>query len=429
MRNHPLARLKNHFSRMTPFLRRDRWPEHRKIWAIKRASDSSLSATPLAISSDFRQPDRAPTYGNGGTTHMISALTKALSTRYRHHNRIFIAWSHETEPAAEAIRAYLDHRGFSTWMSAEIKGGRRFREEIGSRIRTADLVIAVLPTNPSHWIVAEAGLAYFEQKLIPISLGSDSATDLFEDLQTLKISHIDDDEQLRSELANIVQAIEDRLGFSETGSVFLYIARLLNLLFFVGIPLLGITLVASFLWHSLHAFYLSHSVPGFDADPSNIRAIEFSRAGHIVLGSIVYGGAVFVALLFSRAGISNSFVERQFCISTARKLFFVWFWAMVLELLGGLYLLKLLYVSHRVNSYTKGWVFGSLIAYFVASVCFFWGFIYYRESSNADIEGRERRVVEMQAFVGNLAFGLGLVALTVVIVLMGLKDQVQFIWT
>jgi hypothetical protein len=88
-------------------------------------------------------------------------------------------------------------------------------------------------------------------------------------------------------------------------------------------------------------------------------------------------------------------------------------------MLGGFYLLFL----SQVYELTQKWVILSLISYFVALITFSFGFFFYRWSGDADMEGSKREVGERLVFTANLLFGVGLVALTAVIVLMSLKDE------
>jgi hypothetical protein len=174
-------------------------------------------------------------------------------------------------------------------LSDDIRVGRRFREEIGNKIRHADLVIAVFPRNLSHWLVAEAGLAYFEQKLIPVAVDGDLTTDPFGDLQILKFSGADFSARSPRNLAQILQTVEDRLG-GGTESLLPYALRLMNSMFFSGPPFIWITIVGALLWLS---------IAELEDSPDSL---QLWKAGHIILGAIVYGGSAFVALLFARAG-------------------------------------------------------------------------------------------------------------------------------
>ena len=344
------------------------------------------------------------------SAEMIAALIHALSARQRRSCRIFIAWSQETKAAADAIRDHLRSIGFSTWLSEDIKGGRRFRDEISNQIRRADLVVAVFPASPSHWIVAEAGLAYFEQKLIPVVIDSDFSTDPFHDLQVVKLSLAELFAHPSKAMKPLVHTIEDRLG-SSGQSLGPYLFRLFNYLFLSGIPIVGLTLVGSLIWMSLTEI------------DDLYNSLQLWKAAHIVLGATMYGGSVFVALLFARSGISRSFMERQFGIVTAQQLFAIWISVALSQMFVGFYLV---YLSDAYMI-TQEWVVISVIVYFFALIFFLFGFIFYRSGNNADKEGRDRVILERAVFAANTCFGMGLLSLTVVIILMSLKDQARYL--
>jgi len=60
-------------------------------------------------------------------------------------------------------------------------------------------------------------------------------------------------------------------------------------------------------------------------------------------------------------------------------------------------------------------------------MCFLFRFIRYRSSNNADKEGRERAVLDSNVFAANVFFGFGLISLILVIVLMGLKAEANYL--
>ncbi|MFK7862391.1 MAG: toll/interleukin-1 receptor domain-containing protein [Granulosicoccus sp.] len=90
--------------------------------------------------------------------------------------RVFIAWSEETKNTADLIFNRLEEEELSAWLSDQIAWGAPFRKKIREAILSADLVIAVFPEEPSRWQIAEAGLAYFEQKLLPVVIDTGRRT-------------------------------------------------------------------------------------------------------------------------------------------------------------------------------------------------------------------------------------------------------------
>jgi hypothetical protein len=162
-----------------------------------------------------------------------------------------VAWTAETEAAAKVICEQLWSCGFeSTWMSHQIPAGSRFRDEIRRSICDADLVIAVLPREPSRWLTAEAGLAYFEEKLLPIAIDEDIIVEPFSELQTHKVTGHDVNAGSGRSIDQLIQIVEEKLGFAPDSLLVGMVVRCVNTLFFYGIPLLGLHCVGAVGLHS-----------------------------------------------------------------------------------------------------------------------------------------------------------------------------------
>ena len=323
--------------------------------------------------------------------------------------KIFIAWSRETKQAAKIVQQRLDEEKLEPWLSDQIEWGAQFRNKIRETILSSHLVIAVFPEDPSRWQIAEAGLAYFEQKLLTVVVGgSDDAIDVvdpFGELQAYKLDPGDIERGHGASLDELVALARNKLGVPREGDWFYRLSRSVNNLFFLGVPLIGAALMVSMMIAGL-----THLKP-------DEHGLEQLKAGHAVFGAIVYGGGIFVALLFALAGTSTSFSERQFGFRTGRRLFYVWLIVALAQLAIGL---ALLYVSP--HSYHAPWIFISLISY-IASLCF-WLFAFdrYRTSNDIDRGGRPLRAWTAQSFWGNLFFSIGLLMLTLVVVLMSLQE-------
>ena len=330
---------------------------------------------------------------------------------------IFIAWSKETEAAAKALRGHLEAAGFSTWLSDEIQPGQMFRPQIRKNVLSSHIVVAVLPQTPSSWQIAESGLAYFEQKLFPVSVDGTDIIEPFNELQThnIETDHLDGG---GPSIDHLIEGLRARLGREESAGWQLSFYRSANKLFFHGVPLLGIAVVCALLVSGM-------MVPSDilqDHVPRSPNTSELWLAGHTVFGAIVYGGGAFVALLFSRVGTSASFSERRFGFHTARRLFRIWLFVAVAQLAVGL----MVWRSSGL-SISEHWLLASIAAYVGSLVFWISGYFQYSLAYTADKEQESLRKVQKIVFLGNLFFGLGITLITIVIVLMSLKDRANAI--
>jgi hypothetical protein len=146
-------------------------------------------------------------------------------------------------------------------MSHQIQAGSKFRDAIRRSICDADLVIAVLPREPSRWLTAEAGLAYFEEKLLPIAIDEDDVVEPFNELQTHMVNRKDLHADPRPSILQLIELVEAKLGFAPDNLLVSMVVRLFNTLFFYGIPLIGLVLVSAGLVYGLLRAQNSSSAP------------------------------------------------------------------------------------------------------------------------------------------------------------------------
>ena len=90
-------------------------------------------------------------------------------------NTIFISWSRETRPIAEAITAWLSSRCTNDrgWMSdADIVAGQKWRSEIDKALKTAQCSLACIGPSAisSPWVLYEAGAIAATKPIIPVTL-------------------------------------------------------------------------------------------------------------------------------------------------------------------------------------------------------------------------------------------------------------------
>jgi hypothetical protein len=154
--------------------------------------------------------------------------------------RVFVSWTHETEPAARMVLDRLSKAGLDPWISSEIRPGQRFRTEIRQRIRSADLVIAIFASDPSHWLTAEAGLAYFEEKLIPVAIDQANVVEPFSELQAHTLFSEDIDAGGGPSVDSLIDRVRTRLGHNVQHPLLNDLFRISNAAFFAGVPILGL---------------------------------------------------------------------------------------------------------------------------------------------------------------------------------------------
>ncbi|MFK7861573.1 MAG: toll/interleukin-1 receptor domain-containing protein [Granulosicoccus sp.] len=328
--------------------------------------------------------------------------------------RVFIAWSEETKDAADLIFKRLEEEELSAWLSDQIAWGAPFRKKIREAILSADLVIAVFPEEPSRWQIAEAGLAYFEQKLLPVVIDTGNVKieviEPFSELQVRKISKPDLENRTGESIERLVREVKEKLGEGSSTDAFVRACRFTNRLYVAGVPIAGLLIVCSLL------------IAGLTSTEAG-RELQLWKASHTVFGAIVYGGAAFVSLIFARTGVSTSFSERQFGFRIGRRLFYLWLIVALTQFFIGLMLLS----ESPAYSHKDGWVFIAIISYLFSLGCWCAGYDRYRSANDADKEGKPLKITITLCFVGNIFFGLGLLLSTLVIILMSLKNTIPWL--
>jgi uncharacterized membrane protein len=292
-------------------------------------------------------------------------------------------------------------------MSSEIRSGERFRREIQRRIRKADLIIAIFPSRPSHWLTAEAGLAYFEEKLLPVALDKAHVVEPFSELQVHTLSNEDIAKGYGASIDGLIHLVRTRLGHNAEYPRLIALFRFLNSVFLRGVPILGVSFLTFLIVATLPRTLVDHS-------------IEYWKAGHIVLGAIVYGGAAFVTLVSSAVGTSSSLAERQFAGLISRHLFYIWSCAAILQFGLGFALVG----AHDGWALSTDWIALAIIYYVLAILMIVVGFVCHQFSANAGETDFITGLMDIYTFVGNITFGFGLLFLTCVVILMGLKERV-----
>ncbi len=312
--------------------------------------------------------------------------------------KVFIAWSDETKLVAEQIFKSFCAAGLFPWLSDQIRPGREFRNEIRDRILNTNVVVAVLPEEPSRWLTAEAGLAYFEQKLIPVVVDSKTTVEPFSELQVHTITRQDATTGEGDTIDELIDYVKDTLGQASSESRWIKFFRHCNSLFPIVTPSVGFIIVFGLLTTGI------------------LGPLGFWKSGHVVLGTMVAGGGAFVALLYALAGKSTNFTERQFGIRVASRLSVIWFLVAGAQLIVGS---VLVWQSHFLI--THDWVLWSVFAYIAALALWAFGFYNYTRANENDKRNAPQKHSVCYKFAANACFGLGLILITLVIILMSLK--------
>lgn len=320
---------------------------------------------------------------------------------------IFIAWSHETRDVATLIHRKLSEAGLLVWMSSHIRAGDRFRDDIRKNIRRADLVIAVMPEKPSNWIIAEAGLAYFQEKLLPVVVDRDSTVEPFSELQTHTLLGADVAAGQGKSFDDLVGLVEARLGYASRNAVLVAAYRLVNSVTFLLIPLVGGILVLSTLTLLLY-------------EAKDEQVLRLVRLAHIIFGSIFAGGAAFIAVAFARASSARNLSDRVSGLSLAKHSFLVWLLLAAVQIMVGLAL-----VQPSSSSMRDPWVWLALLI-FVSSVFLMYVSAGLHERSCLTGEDERRSGISDQtAFFGNILSSMALLLVILLIVLMSLQGRVE----
>ena len=316
---------------------------------------------------------------------------------------IFVAWSGPTEEAAAQLVDILSKRGLNVWMSHKIEAGTKYRDEIRRRVLNSHAVVAIFPDKPSAWQIAEAGLAYFDNKLIPVAVDNNLVVEPFGELEVYPVASGDLAEGKGESLDKLTTIISSRIGEIDRLSIWDKAVFYLNNIFFVGVPVGGVLL----------QLYLFSLTLGEEHDYNQ----EFWRAAHTALGAIVYGGGVFTALVFSRAGTSANASARRLTFAMAKRLFFLWMALAIVQIGVGA---NLWYVSPW--GFDAPWIAVSVVVYLLAIVCALLGYIQCSTAYRLEKEQASLVAVRRAIFVGNAMFGLMIIMMTFVIMGMSMKS-------
>jgi TolB-like protein len=104
---------------------------------------------------------------------------------------IFLSYNREDTALAQAYRDALLHEGFDVWWDATLRSGETYDEVTEKALRGAKAVVVLWSPRSvaSHWVRAEATIAFRNKTLVPATIEPCDKPVMFELTQTAELSH------------------------------------------------------------------------------------------------------------------------------------------------------------------------------------------------------------------------------------------------
>ncbi len=318
------------------------------------------------------------------------------------HAEVFIAHINQTLPNAVAHRLLqlLADRGLTCFLDMrDLSTGVSYIRPIVASIRQARVVVVLFGEAPSAWVQFEAGCAFADEKLMPVSIGA-AVPAPYDRIQLEKVvpsglgrtaTEADID---MAALGRVADEIKHRVHGRPADTAATLRWRQCNALFFSGLPILAGLVFALLLLRgeSLVTQHLRHL--------------------HVVLGAAVVGGQFFLALAFARVMASPSFRQREFGFDTIERLFGVWLWLALLQPVLGLWF------GWRLHAQVLPHVWCALALYLVALLLSLGGYVAAGSARRRDADHAAPRRVAARHLQANLLFLAGFAVMAAVVNLM-----------
>lgn len=310
------------------------------------------------------------------------------------HAEVFIA--HLNEPLANEVatelRTLLTSRGLTTFLDTrDLSAGVSYIQPILTSIRHAQVVVVLFCAKPSAWVLFEAGCAFADEKLMPVSIGGNVPSP-YDRIQLERVISVADTPVLdKAALGRVAEEVKYRVHGRAADTRATLRWRRCNALFFSGLPILAglvfaLGLLRGVVQHLLHL--------------------------HVVLGAAVLGGQFFLALAFARVMASPSFRQREFGFATIERLFGVWLVLAVLQPVLGLWFGVLRHGGVPPH------IWLALALYLVALLCSLGGYITASSARRRDAAHDAPRRVAARHLQANLLFLVGFAVMAAVVNLM-----------
>jgi len=306
---------------------------------------------------------------------------------------------------AATLFAKLKERGITCFLDInDIPGGESFSHVILENIRRSRLVVVFIDEDMTSWIHFEASCAFFDQKLMPVSINGFDVPLPYGKIQHERVNINDDGVCDDEALERVADEVRRRLRGRPRDAVFTTVFRRLNGFFYSGLQILFVT---------VFAIVLLGYVPG--TEYAHVHHL------HVILGSAVLGGQFFLSLAFAKSVASPSFRERDYGFATTEKLFFVWIVLTVLQPALGLWLVLSSYAKYSM----VGWVWFSIVLYVSALLCTFVGYVFAKSARDLDKDHSSPRSMSSRNLAANILFLLGFMLMVGVVNVMINKPNVS----
>jgi TIR domain/Predicted integral membrane protein (DUF2269) len=290
---------------------------------------------------------------------------------------IFLSYSHVDSPTAERLVAVLEGYGFAVWWDHALLCGENYRTQIAERIRNARVVLALLSSHSvqSGWVLDEAGRASEAGKLIPVRIEEVEVPLGFGWLLRGDLVGWQNDPSA-SNLNEILLAVERLTGHPRSkfqlktdvsgGSPRHHAPQRPDRFSIGWLPHEGIRSVM----HTVLVVYLLALLVAIIAKEFQMRDAfrEWVRLLHIYSGMIMFGGGIFLTLVFRLADRAPTALERAAVADVARPLLGGWRVAAFGQLVTGFLLIKL----NSLNF--QGWLVEGVLLYVFALYLWWTGF-------------------------------------------------------
>lgn len=317
------------------------------------------------------------------------------------HAEVFIAHlnEHLANGVAQALLKLLTDRGLTCFLDKrDLSAGVSYIRPILSSIRHARVVVVLFCPNPSPWVLFEAGCAFADEKLMPVSIGGEVPSP-YDRIQLERVvTPLPDPGAVpvpdMAALGRVADEVQFRVHGRSADARATLRWRRCNALFFSGLPILAGLVFALLL------------LRGDGLLQEHLRHL------HVVLGSAVVGGQFFLALAFARVMASPSFRQREFGFETTERLFGVWLLLAVLQPVLGLWF----GVLRHGGVLPHVWL--ALALYLLALLCSLGGYITASSARGRDAAHDAPRRVAARHLQANLLFLAGFAVMAAVVNLM-----------
>lgn len=280
----------------------------------------------------------------------------------------------------------LGEIGVTAWLDKDrLSAGTSYKREITEAIRKARAVVCLFEPEKSDWLIFEAGCAFFDHKLIPVSLQGVEVPAPYSGIQAVEMPP-SDHEDFEASLNALAEMCKSRVQGLEKSGYLLRVARAVNSFFRRGFFALYIILSA------LVTFFLAIFFgDGATYETSVYDALHHS---HAILGMVMLGGGVFIPIFMARAQASPSYRERRSGSKVAVELFAIWLAVAILVPFIGL---VMTYWSDSFGVFEDAWISLSIMLYVIALFLWVIGLLLVQSATAADLNQNARKFTIMSA--------------------------------